>query len=417
MRLTKLSVQKLPIPLVSSKGKTSQKRYYDDSLKGFGIRVTSGGSKAFFVEKIIHNKQKRMTMGHYPSLTVEMARKEAQKLLGKIATGIDPIAEKKEAKTKAITLKEAFEDYLNARNSLKSTTALDYQRVLTRVTQDWMNKPLLNITKEMVAKRHAKYGTSHSEARANYAMRVLRAVFNFAMGEYEDAKGRSLITENPVRRLSHSRSWYRVQRRQTVIKKHDLADWHQGLMRLENRFPEKAELFKDYFLLVLFTGLRRQEAASLAWNNIDWKSKTLTVIDPKNRQDHTLPLSDFLYNLLKKRYENCTNNFVFPADSKEGYLVEPRKAMLKVIDESGVKWDVHSLRRTFITIAESLDIPVYALKRLLNHKMKNDVTAGYVVMDVERLRKPMQMITDYLLSMLGIMKSTTVVSLQFNQQG
>jgi hypothetical protein len=38
-------------------------------------------------------------------------------------------------------------------------------------------------------------------------------------------------------------------------------------------------------------------------------------------------------------------------------------------------------------------IPAYALKRLLNHKMNHDVTAGYIIMDVERLRKPMQMIT------------------------
>jgi hypothetical protein len=60
------------------------------------------------------------------------------------------------------------------------------------------------------------------------------------------------------------------------------------------------------------------------------------------------------------------------------------------------------LRRTFSTIAESIDIPAYAIKRLLNHKMKSDVTAGYIVMDVERLREPMQKITDYILSAAGV---------------
>jgi hypothetical protein len=39
----------------------------------------------------------------------------------------------------------------------------------------------------------------------------------------------------------------------------------------------------------------------------------------------------------------------------------------------------------------------YALKRLLNYKMNNDVTAGYIMKDVERLRKPMQQVTNFLL--------------------
>ena len=43
----------------------------------------------------------------------------------------------------------------------------------------------------------------------------------------------------------------------------------------------------------------------------------------------------------------------------------------------------------------------YALKRLLNHKMTHDVTAGYIMRDVERLRKPMQRISDYLIRQMS----------------
>ncbi|KTD57372.1 phage integrase [Legionella shakespearei DSM 23087] len=52
---------------------------------------------------------------------------------------------------------------------------------------------------------------------------------------------------------------------------------------------------------------------------------------------------------------------------------------------------------TFATVADSLDLPAYALKRLLNHKMNNDVTDGYIMKDVERLRKPMQQVANFLL--------------------
>jgi hypothetical protein len=67
-----------------------------------------------------------------------------------------------------------------------------------------------------------------------------------------------------------------------------------------------------------------------------------------------------------------------------------------VVEEIGFSFTIHDLRRTFITIAESLDISAYAVKRLVNHKMNSDVTAGYIMNDVERLRKPMQQISDYL---------------------
>ena len=72
-------------------------------------------------------------------------------------------------------------------------------------------------------------------------------------------------------------------------------------------------------------------------------------------------------------------------------------SVLKVVELSGVSFTLHDLRRTFATIADSLDLSAYALKRLLNHKMGNDVTAGYIMRDVERLRKPMQQITNFLI--------------------
>lgn len=411
MKLTKLEVERLPIPSSAGSGRTAQKRYYDTILKGFGVRVTSGGTKAFFIEKLVKNKLRRITLGRYPALTVEMARKEAHKVLGKIATGIDPIAERKEANAKSVTLKQVFIDYLNARKSLKPTTLFDYRRIMKEAFSDWEHKPLLDITKDMVAKRHRKLGEK-SEARANLAMRFLRAIFNFAAGEYENAKGQSLILENPVKRLSHTRAWYRVERRQTVIKAHELATWYQAVMELQDeRSTGRSAALRDYFLLILFTGLRREEAASLRRDQVDLKAKTIRIPDTKNHQAHVLPLSDFLYDLLNSRLAQSATDFIFSSDSKMGYIIEPRKVMEKIISKSGVTFTLHDLRRTFITIAESLDIPAYALKRLMNHKMNHDVTAGYIVMDIERLRVPMQMITDHLLKLMGVKSAANIVKI------
>ena len=289
--------------------------------------------------------------------------------------------------------------------------AIDYEHMdLHYEFPDWQNKPLLDITKDMVSRRHSKMG-ERSHARANLGMRLLRALFNFAMGQYEDSQGRSLITDNPVKRLSQSRAWYRVERRQSFIKAHELAPWYEGVSKLGN------ETLRDYLLVLVFTGLRRQEAATLKWNQIDFKQKTLTIIDTKNHESHTLPLSDYLYDLLRQCKNIATTEYVFPGSGAGGYIVEPRKQMEKVIQYSGIPFIIHDLRRTFITIAEGLDISAYAVKRLANHKMKQDITSGYIITDVERLRKPMQQISDYLLKCMGVVKSADVATIKEFKQG
>lgn len=410
MKLTKAFVDKAKPPL-----NKDQIFYRDDELKGFALRITAGGVKSFVVETLINNKVRRMTLGKYGRLTTEQARKEAKGLLGSIARGINPIAEKQAQKIKGTTLKQAFEDYLKARKSLKQTTITDYERVLKQVVPDWMNKSITSINKDMISKRHTQYGESNSKARANLAMRLLRAIFNYAINQYQYEDGAAIITVNPVKFLSHARSWYRIERRQGIVKRHELIDWYNGLMKLSECYiSSDAEMWQDYFLLVLFTGMRRSEAASLRWDDIDLKAKTFTLRDTKNRDSHSLPMSDFIYKLFLRRRQATKSKFVFPAESDTGHLVEPRKAMLNVIRLSGIEFTIHNLRRTFITTAESLDIAAYALKRLLNHKMNHDVTSGYLIIDVERLRKPMQQITDYLLKCMGMQKLAEIVPLKVN---
>lgn len=402
-KLTKLCVDKAPYP------EAGQTFVRDAELKGFALRLTPG-SKSFIVEKRVDGKVRRMTLGRYPELTVEQARKEAHKLLGQIATGVNPIAEKEAEELKAITLSQAFEDFLKTRKNLRPKTIYDYRRMLVVAFDDWQKKPLLSITKDMIAKRHTQLGEQRGEAYANLSMRVLRAIFNFAQAQYEDSFGKALITENPVARLTQTRAWYRVERRQTIIKISQLPAWLQAVeaLRADDQ-AEQSSLIADYLLLLLFTGLRRQEAARIKWQDIDLSNNTLTIPDTKNRQPLTLPLSDFVKAILERRQAASSGEYVFAGNGKAGHLVEPRTPMTKVMIASGIKFTLHDLRRTFITIAESLDISAYAVKRLVNHKMSGDVTAGYIITDVERLRDPMQRITDHLLKCMGAKPSAKVI--------
>lgn len=387
MKFTKSIVEKIPIP------QDRDQMFYRDNHKGFGLRVTRNGVKSFVVEKLIGGKVRRITLGRFGDLTVEQARKEAEKLLGKIATGIDPIAEKQTAKAQKVTLKEVLEDYKQARKNLKPKTIYDYERAIKIAFADWQSKSLFSITKEQVIKKHVQLGKENGHAYANLAMRVLRAMINFAMEQYEDSQGRPIITDNPIKRLSKTRAWYRINRRRNYIKPNELFDWYNAVIKLKN------ESVSDYLVFILLTGLRRNEAAQLEKTSVNLNARMFTIVDPKNHEPHTLPLTDYLAALLKRRMEASPNKYVFPSIGQVGYLIEPRKQLKKIIKTTNIQFTIHDLRRTFITIAESLDISAYSLKRLLNHKMdSNDVTAGYIITDVERLRQPMQKIGDFIIA-------------------
>lgn len=208
--------------------------------------------------------------------------------------------------------------------------------------------------------------------------------------------GNPMVASNPGKALSETRAWYRVDRRQAVIKPHDLGGWVKAVLELPG--PD----IRDYFMTVLLTGMRREEALKLAWANVDLTAKTLTILDPKNHQDHTLPLSDYLAELLERRKAVAVSDYVF-ADAQGRRISTPLCPCRRHQGLRGfLLYPRSEAHLCLATVAESLDIPAYALKRLLNHANGADVTAGYIVPNVERLRDPMQKITDYILKAAGV---------------
>jgi integrase len=394
MKITKRAVDSTPIP---AKGYAL---VWDDELKGFGLRVTASGVKSFILQKRIHGKDHRITLGRYGEITTEQARKDAQVKAGVIAGGGDPVADKRRAALATKTLAEVLADYGEARNAIRESTRKDMAGVLKRYSADWLKKPINTITPDKVLKRHKKVGQD-APAAANKWARYLRALLNFAAGRYTDTEGRPILTDNAVKVLSRARSWYRVERRQSVIQPHQIAPWWAAVMALGN------DAHRDYLLTLILTGLRKEEGRGLAWADVDLIAKTLTVRDTKNHRAHTLPMGPYLAAMLNARERLGPLVFM----STHGQIGNLRYSLESIARLSGVKFMAHDLRRTFATVAESLDIPSYALKALLNHKGGSDVTGGYLIITTERLRSPMERIEDFVLKAAGVKPSADIVSL------
>ncbi len=370
-----------------------QKIYRDTVLVGLALRVTPG-SKTYVVEARVNGVARRITLGKNGPLTPATARKKARKIQAMMAAGKDPMVERAKKKTIGVTLHDILEQFLSVRN-LKPNTTRCYRYMVTRCLRDWLDLPVVSITRDMVEQRHSdlrrttRQGTS-GEAQANTVMHMLGTLLNFAAANY-DIDEKPIILYNPVKRLSQNRRWYPERRRQTVIPDHKLPDWYQVVVSL--RHPT----IRDYLLLLLFTGLRRNEAATLRWADIDFESRVLTIRAEiaKNGKEHRLPLSDFLEDLLKRRHaERGDAEYVFPGRSAKRHIVDSDHVISGVAQKAGCPFTLHDLRRTFLTVAERLALSYVVLKKLANHSGRNDTTFGYVVVDVERLREPMQRITN-----------------------
>lgn len=380
---------------------TGQIIYRDDELIGFGLRVTRG-SMSYIVECRVNGINRRITIGPHGRLDPETARQQAQKLLSAMTLGRDPREEEAKHKLCRISLAEVLEDYVSSR-SLRPNSIRSFRSILNRCLGDWLSMPIADITREMVEKRHreltrvTRQGTS-GKAQANSTMERLSVLINFAINKYE-IDGKPMMEKNAVDRLSQIRAWHRTPPRQNVIPEHGLSEWYQTVISLRD------EKVRDYLLLLLFTGLRRMEAATLKWSDIDLEGKFLTIRSEvaKNHNEHRLPLTKFLHAMFSRRkFTTGNSEFVFPGRGEKGHMVDSDHVISGVSKRCGSNFTVHDLRRTFLTTAEMLDVPHYALKKLANHVSRRDVTSRYVVVDAERLRVYMDRISDHFVKLLGI---------------
>jgi integrase len=379
VNLTEKKIERLKAPDQSGK----QVIHWDDELRGFGVLCSGvSNAKTFIVQRALRGtgRTRRVTVASVAELPLKEARDRAAKLLLEMRDGQDP---KPHLGGTSKTLRQVLDDYIKARASLSERSKRSYRDLVTLHLPDWLDRELKSITPDMVEARHGTIkesvearGRFNGFATANGVMVALRTLWNYQADRDET------MPASPTRRLK--RSWFAVPRRERHVRAEQLPAFYQAVLALPN------PVARDYLLLLLFTGLRRSEAASLTWNDVDMAARVIHIPAPqtKAKRKLDLPMSDVVHGIFMERQRLGREKYVFPATGAGGYIQEPKFPLGQVAVTSGIKVSVHDLRRSYLTVAESANVPPLQLKALVNHAMPRDVTAGYIQMTVEALRGP-----------------------------
>ena len=303
-----------------------------------------------------------------------------------------------------MTLQAVLDDYLTRKN-LKPRTIDNYRMVANAYLKDWLQRPLIEISKDeieirfnQISKRQIGLGKGGPGA-ANNTMRVLRAFYKFAADMYEMPDGSPIVKSNPVRRLNQLNLWHRLRRRQTLLSESDLPLWYEAICDL------KEPVIRDYVLFVLLTGLRKNEAAHLRWNDVYFDRGYFEILDTKNKYEFALPITKRLKGIFEHRAANRAdrnNPYVFAGFGETGRLNLRNAHFNDVYERTGIRFGLHDLRRTYLTQGYLMGQDLETLKNLANHKsgFSRDVTKGYLIVRVSDLLEPMEQVGDRLWSMM-----------------
>lgn len=379
IHFTQARIKNLPSP------DTGRDEYYDDEAKRLMCRVSSSGSKTFYVSKWANGKTYRVTIGNTEDVTVTTARNKEKEILSLINDGVDPAAQKRKRAAEKTSLSDVLELYL-ADQELKPYTVKNYRYKLKLGFSDWLTKPINSITEDMVRNKHKKITKNRGKTTANTTMRVLRLTFRYA-------KAIGMIESTPTDVLSEARLWHKNNRKDRVIPSNQLKAWHEAVEALTN---QKA---KTYFLMALYMGFRSSELLTLEWNHVDLNKLNIRLIDTKNGTDHTLPIPKAILPYIEAlKAKTGASRWVFAGKDPDRPMAVPSKLIKTVTSVSGVEFSSHDCRRTFATIAEAVNLPLTMIKRLMNHVTTNDVTGGYIVTEEETLREAINKVADYIQS-------------------
>ncbi len=349
---------------------------HDTRESGLLIQITPAGRKTFQLFKWYKTKPVRITLGTFPDMTIEQARKEAQKYKADMANGINPADEQRKARTE-MTFGELFELYLERHAKPRKRSWQDDLANFKLYLEPLGKKRLSEIRKSHIASIHSKIGKRH-KVTANRVLALVSSIFGRAIeyGLWESMNPCLGIRKFPEKS------------RDRFLQADELPRFFEAL----NEEPN--ETLRDYILISLLTGARRSNVLSMRWKELDLEQEgTWEIPVTKTGESQTATLSMEAIEILKVRKSNRSSFFVFPGSGRTGHLIEPKKGWRRILERAGIKnLRIHDLRRTLGSWQAITGASLPIIGKSLNHKNAS-TTAIYARLNLDPVRESVQRAT------------------------
>jgi integrase len=315
---------------------------YWDTLKGFGVRVSSGGTKTFIV---LIGSGRRQSIGRYPVISLSDARTEARRILAEKTLG--------RVRPTHTAYDDAVRDYLaQCEQKNRSGTVKEYRRILTNHFP-FGRQSVGDLAPRDIVRR--LNGLSDRPSEKHHAYVALRAFLRWCAREH-------IIDRSPMEHMAPPPA---LVSRERVLDEDELKAVYKTAR-------DGTTYFHHITALLVLTGQRKNEIAHLEWGWIEGDLVTLPSWLTKNKRIHTFPIGTEAQAILADlpRFEGIP--FVFPAERQRSSRTtvfngwaKPKQRFDK---ECGIHgWRLQDLRRTVSTYMAELRVLQVHVEKLLNH--------------------------------------------------
>lgn len=374
---------------------------WDSELRGFGLVVQPSGIKSFVVQyRNAAGRTRRMALGRYGALTVEQARNLARTELFRVASGEDPMANKKayrEAPTLDDLFDRYFEEHVGAHNA--ASTRKDVEAMLrTHLRPRVGSIKAGDFGRADAAKLHT--ALKATPRRANHVLAILSKVLSLA-----EVWGARPLNSNPCRSIAR----YPEVQRKRFLNADEIARLGQALVEAETlglpwqikadgskHLPPEAERRTllswqtvGAVRLLLLTGARLGEVLGLRWSDIDMAAGTIALPDRKGGERVPHPAGADALAAIAALPREKTAIFLFPRDDDRKQHVSKEaleSAWARLRWRAGID-DVrlHDLRHTVGTYASQAGVSSFIVRDLLRHS-NITMTGRYANFDADPVR-------------------------------
>ena len=349
---------------------------WDDDVSGFGVRCQKK-AKTYVLKFRAGGRQRWYTIGKHGSpWTVERARTEAKRLLGKVADGKDPATVRDTLKERA-SVKELCERFLEeyaSEHKRPSSQYNDRANIQNHVIPLLGKIHVVDVTRADIDrfKRAVKDGKTAKDVKlgprrrvivtggpgvSNKCLALLSKMFNMA-----ERWGMRPDGTNPCRHVQK----YRSQPHERFLSESELARLAEILADVEKNATETPFVVAAIRLLI-FTGARMGEVLSLEWAQVDFDNAMLFLPESKTGKKViylSAPALEVLANV--PRIES--NPFIICGEKDRAHLVNLQKPWSRIRKLAGLDdVRIHDLRHSFASIAASGGLSLPIIGKLLGH--------------------------------------------------